>query len=56
MSKDIKHHERRLLARMVQAETATDRSEAQRILKKVDKHRRNLSRLRQMVRKLFGGT
>ena len=56
MSKDINHHERRLLARMVQAETATDRSEAQRILKKVDKHHRKLSRLRQLIRKLFGGT
>jgi hypothetical protein len=56
MSKDINHHGRRLLARMVQAETATDRSEAQRILKKADKHRRKLSRLRQLVRKLFGGT
>jgi hypothetical protein len=56
MGKGIRHHERRLLARMVQAETVTDRSTAQRILKKVDKHRRKISRLRQLVRKLFGGT
>jgi hypothetical protein len=56
MGKDINHHGRRLLARMVQAETVTDRSEAQRILKKADKHRRKISRLRQLVRKLLGGT
>ena len=45
MAKDIHHHGRRLLARMVQAETVTDRSEAQRILEKADKHRRRLRNL-----------
>lgn len=54
MSKDLSHHEHRLLERMVQAETVTDRSEAQRVLRKADKHQRKVSRLRQLIRNVFG--
>ena len=53
--KGAEHHARRLLARMMQAETATTRSEAQRIVRKAKKHQRKLSRLRRMIRGLFGG-
>jgi hypothetical protein len=54
MSKDLSHHEHRLLERMVQAENVTDRAEAQRILRKADKHQRKVSRLRELIRDVFG--
>lgn len=53
MPNTIHHHSRRLLQRMLQAETATSRSEAQKVLRKVEKHQRKLSRLKQMIRGLF---
>lgn len=49
----IKHHSRRLLQRMLQAETATTRSEAQEIIRKANKHQKKLAKLKGMVRKLF---
>lgn len=54
MAKDLNHHEHRLLERMVQAESATDRSTAQRILRKVKKHQRKVFKLRRMIRNIFG--
>lgn len=51
--KSIQHHSRRLIQRMVQAETATTRTEAQKVIRKAEKHQRKLSRLKQMVRRLF---
>jgi hypothetical protein len=51
--KSIQHHSRRLLQRMMQAETATSRAEAQKVIRKAEKHQRKLSRLKQMVRDLF---
>jgi hypothetical protein len=51
--KDIKHHTHRLIQRMMQAETATTRTEAQKVIRKAEKHQRKLSRLKQMVRRLF---
>jgi hypothetical protein len=48
MGKDLDHHTRQLLKRMMQAETVTDRSTAQRIIRKASKHQRKLSRLHQM--------
>jgi hypothetical protein len=38
---------------MMQAETVTTRSEAQRVIRKAEKHQRKLSKLKQMVRNLF---
>jgi len=55
MGKGIEHHEKRLLERMVQAETVTDRTTAQRIIRKANKHQRKMSRLRQLIQKAFGG-
>lgn len=50
----VKHHTRRLIQRMLQAETATSRGEAQKVLRKVEKHQRKLSKLKQMIRRVFG--
>jgi hypothetical protein len=51
--KSIQHHTHRLLQRMMQAETATSRAEAQKVIRKAEKHQRKLSLLKQMVRGLF---
>lgn len=51
--KSAKHHAYRLIQSMVQAETATTRTEAQKVIRKAEKHQRKLSRLRQMIRGLF---
>jgi hypothetical protein len=39
----MNHHEKRLLARMVQAEKVTDPAKAEKIVKKAEKHQRKLS-------------
>lgn len=51
--KSIKHHTHRLIQRMMQAETATTRNEAQKVIRKAEKHQRKINRLRQMIRGLF---
>jgi hypothetical protein len=51
--KSIQHHSRRLLQRMLQAETATSRSEAQKVIRKAEKHERKLSKLRRKLANLW---
>ena len=41
----MNHHEKRLLARMIQAETVTDPEKAEKIIKKAEKHQRKLNQL-----------
>ena len=51
--KSVQHHTHRLIQRMMQAETATTRDEAQKVIRKAEKHQRKLNRLKQMIRNLF---
>jgi hypothetical protein len=41
----LEHHARRLLARMMQAETVTDPEKAEKIVRKAEKHQRKLNQL-----------
>jgi hypothetical protein len=50
---DIKHHSRRFLNRMIQAEKATTRKEAKKIIRKASKHQKKLVKLKNAMRKFF---
>jgi Flp pilus assembly protein TadB len=43
--KSFEHHARRLLDRMVQAETVTDPDKARKIVRKAEKHREKMRRI-----------
>jgi len=47
--KPLTYHQRRLLQRFLEAETVTDRAEAQRIVRKAEKHQRKISRWHQLL-------
>jgi hypothetical protein len=50
--KSFEHHARRLLDRMVQAETVTDPDKARKIVRKAEKHREKLSRLHHLLERV----
>ncbi len=43
--KSLKHHAKRLIARMMQAEKVTSPEQARKILRKAEKHKRKLDQL-----------
>lgn len=47
--KPLQHHLRRLAARFLEAESAPDRRTANRVLRKVEKHRIKIDRLHQEI-------
>jgi hypothetical protein len=53
--KSFDHHAKRLLARMMQAETVTNPEKAEKIVRKAEKHRQKMSRLRALILKLSPG-